>query len=370
MNVANPQEHVPRAERNNRVIKERVRSVFFPARHGISKYYSPRMIVHHESLDYSKHCKYSYGTYVRGHDEPDPSNTNDPRSLDCIDLAYNPNQQGGHILLHLPTGRRIIRRNITLIPITPSIIRQVHSMAEEDGITEGLKISNRYGEVLFDSTWIAGVDYNEHEFDDDDYSTDDDEDDDEDDSDFGEDDYEQVDPNEVTDVLEEAQPQQQEQAQPNPEPEGDDDSEDDDSDDEESDDNDDNDESNPRTAEDNNTDEGGHVARSGRVSKAPSRMNLFNVADPDNPSNQGEIQYSRRSASVLAYVMNHVAEITQTEYAFLQTYSLNAGIKKFGQRGKDAANKEMRQLHDRKVFEPIDVNELTGQKNATEQWRA
>jgi hypothetical protein len=101
------------------------------------------------------------------------------------------------------------------------------------------------------------------------------------------------------------------------------------------------------------------VTRSGRVSKAPSRMNLFNVADPDNP---GEIEDSGRSVSVLAYVMNYVAKLTPTEYSFLQTYSLNAGIKKFGQQGKDAANKEMRQLHDRKVFEPIDVNKLTGQE--------
>jgi hypothetical protein len=396
MNFANPQEHVPRAERNNRVIKERVRSVyhrlpyeriprimvhylvtestkklnFFPAKHGVSKYYSPRMIVNHESLDYSKHCKYSFGIYVQGHDEPDPSNTNAPRSLDCIYLAYNPNQQGGHILLHLPTGRRIIRRKVTPIPITPSIIRQVHRMAENEDMPEGLKISNRYGEVLFDSTWIAGVDYDEHEFDDDDYSTDDDDDDD---SDFDEDDYDDddfhiVDPNEATDVLEEQQQQPQPQPEPNPEPEGNDDSDDDD---DSNDDDDNNGESNPSTAEEKRADEGS-TTRSGRVSRAPSRMNLFHTADPDDSANQdgeiestnqdGEIEYSRRSASVLAYVMNHVAEATPTEYTFLQTYSLNAGIKKFGQRGTDAADKEMRQLHDRKVFEPINVDELTNQE--------
>jgi hypothetical protein len=67
MNFANPQEHVPEAERNNRVIKERIRATyhrlpyrrltrtlvkilvsesakilnFLPARHGVSQYYSP-----------------------------------------------------------------------------------------------------------------------------------------------------------------------------------------------------------------------------------------------------------------------------------------------------------------------------------------
>ena len=69
MNFANAQEHVPEAERNNRVIKERVRATyhrlpyrhltrtlvkilvtesakklnFFPAKNGVSQYYSPRM---------------------------------------------------------------------------------------------------------------------------------------------------------------------------------------------------------------------------------------------------------------------------------------------------------------------------------------
>ena len=73
MNYANPQEHVPEAERNNRVIKERCRASFhrlpftyltkimvkymvtvavkklnfFPAKYGVSKYYSPRIILHH-----------------------------------------------------------------------------------------------------------------------------------------------------------------------------------------------------------------------------------------------------------------------------------------------------------------------------------
>jgi len=72
MNFANPQEHVPEAERNNRVIKERVRATyhrlpyrhltktlvktlvsesakkinFLPAKHVVSQYYSPRMISH------------------------------------------------------------------------------------------------------------------------------------------------------------------------------------------------------------------------------------------------------------------------------------------------------------------------------------
>jgi hypothetical protein len=100
MNFANPQEHVPEAERNNRVINKRVRATFhrlpykqitktmtkilvmeaakqlnfFPAKHGISQQYSPRMILHQKHLDYSKNCRYTFGTYVQAHDEPNQTN--------------------------------------------------------------------------------------------------------------------------------------------------------------------------------------------------------------------------------------------------------------------------------------------------------
>jgi hypothetical protein len=54
---------------------------FFPAKNGISQYYSPHVILHHQNLDYDKHCQYAFGTYVKAHDEPDPSNTNAPHTL-------------------------------------------------------------------------------------------------------------------------------------------------------------------------------------------------------------------------------------------------------------------------------------------------
>jgi hypothetical protein len=40
---------------------------------------------------------------------------------------------------------------------------------------------------------------------------------------------------------------------------------------------------------------------------------------------------------------------------FIQTYSFN----KFGQKGKDAAIKEMKQLHNRTVFEGMKVKGMT-----------
>ena len=47
------------------------------------------------------------------------------------------------------------------------------------------------------------------------------------------------------------------------------------------------------------------------------------------------------------------------KFHFVQSYSLTKGLKKFGLHGRDAADKEMKQLHKRVVFEPIRVEELT-----------
>ncbi|KAG7350725.1 reverse transcriptase RNA-dependent DNA polymerase [Nitzschia inconspicua] len=108
--------------------------------------------------------------------EPDPSNTNAPRTLDCIYLRYTDNDQGGHELLHLATNRIITRRQVTPIPLTPAAIQAVHTLAENQGMPRGLKISSRTGPILYDSAWIAGVDYDEEafdEYDDDTYNDDD-----------------------------------------------------------------------------------------------------------------------------------------------------------------------------------------------------
>jgi hypothetical protein len=71
---------------------------FFPAKNGVSPYYSPRMILHQHNLDYNRHFKYAFGTYVQAHDESEISNTNAARNLNYIYMPYNDNVQGGHEL--------------------------------------------------------------------------------------------------------------------------------------------------------------------------------------------------------------------------------------------------------------------------------
>jgi hypothetical protein len=182
-NEYNAQEHVPEAERNNRTIKERVRAAFhfipfkalpkmlvahlvmeaarklnfFPAKGGISKYYSPRTIMHQRVLDYNKQCNIPLFSYVQGHDEPNPSNTLKARTLDCLYLRPLFNAQGGHELYHIPTKRIITRRKVTMIPMPQQVIDHINELGAAEGMS-GLKVTNRKGEVVFDSTVLAGVD--------------------------------------------------------------------------------------------------------------------------------------------------------------------------------------------------------------------
>jgi hypothetical protein len=38
-------------------------------------------------------------------------------------------------------------------------MNQVHALAVQENMSDGLKISNRTGQLFYDSAWIAGVDY-------------------------------------------------------------------------------------------------------------------------------------------------------------------------------------------------------------------
>jgi hypothetical protein len=67
--------------------------------------------------------------------------------------------QEGHELLHLQMNSVITSHKLTKMVLTPSIIRMVHRLAEIDEMPKGLKIANRADLILFDSAWIAGVDY-------------------------------------------------------------------------------------------------------------------------------------------------------------------------------------------------------------------
>ena len=463
INYANPQDHVPEAERNNRTIKERIRASyhrlpyhtltkamvkvlvsesakklnFFPARHGISNYYSPRMILHRQNLDYNKHCTYAFGSYVQVNNDPDPTNTNAPRTLDCIYLRSTGQQQGGHDCLHLPTNRIITRAKVTPIPITAGVMVQVQTIADQERMPKGLKISNRYQVVLYDSTWIPGVDFEDSDYDSDyeeDSSTDDssrsshsststnDDDDDDDDDDF---DVMSAEYDELSNAANEG-PTDGPNSEPDDEvnmptiagfPEANiavanrrdnpnevvnnNGSNDDDNEGEEAGmiEIEQQDEQQPAEDSEEETQQQAEVepevrkTRSGRVSRPPERfdeyyMHLQTQIHPEDRTIEYTTEEGRVIATILQYFQykqmrtnkklskkfvkqfrmktntKSTKKARKKAEQFVQTYSLKAGLKKFGETGKESTLKEMKQLDDREVYYPVDVNDLTDQERA------
>ena len=406
--LVNSQQHQPEAERNNRVIQERIRAImnvipfnlprimikylvmeaarklnFFPPKGGVSKYFSPREIVVQQKLDYSKHCSIPIFSYVQAHDEPNPLNTPDPRTLNCIYLRPTDTAQGGHEVFDLMTGAAITRRMCTVIPITQAVIDTVNAFAKRDGMDK-LRVTTKTGQVLWDSSWTAGVDYevvdeDDNNDEDDDNDNDDDsvpelEERDDDDSDSEDEDDEQdddedsstadpVDEDELADIMD-SDANNNNQVQNDQGPAQDDHNE----------------------VEITDDDGGEHtehpqdnIRRSTRASVPPRVMNIKSTKGKTYSSNAQQttsssetMQYSKEQARVIATVMQTITDRLEKKRKikhgkqFVVTYSLKKGIAKFGQRGKDATMKEMRQLHDRDCWYPVKKSDL----NKTEYKRA
>ena len=100
----------------------------FPAKGGISPYYSPRVLLNQQTLDYKKECQVSFGAYVQAQTKPTYTNSNAPCTLDAIYLRPAQNMQGGHELMDLNSGLVTNRAHITEIPITDLVIKSVETM--------------------------------------------------------------------------------------------------------------------------------------------------------------------------------------------------------------------------------------------------
>ena len=61
-------------------------------------------------------------------------------------------------------GLVITHANVTEIPVTDLVIKAVEKMVYDQGFpTTGMKFTNRQGQIYLDNDWIAGVDYDEYE---------------------------------------------------------------------------------------------------------------------------------------------------------------------------------------------------------------
>ena len=463
-NFCNPQEHVPTAERNNRTIKDRCRSVYynlpykritklmviylalsttaklnyFPSKQGLSKYYSPRMLLHRRNLEFKKHCQFSFGAYIQAYNENNPMNTMKERAIDCIYLRPTTSWQGGHELLHIKTNKIIIRKNITELPITQNIINQIEQTAAE----ENMPI--HFNSKLNDNIWLAGVDNDndneiiqEHNVIDDiqeeendiekemieeintykpyqtkNYPTNNVAQNESNNNHIEE--YEYDEDNEINEDQNELElHEQQEISEENtdmyvndeeniPETESKDDEMihtspqqtditedttedirydfddlsfnelinleeiDQDTDNEIDEENSvnelTNEEKYKKTLKDMKESRINWYTKSGRAIKTPHKY--VNWAIPVKSGLQKE-EYGNEMAQVIGRVMCHLQQKTKEEWNLSSKhYSLKQGIKKFGNNAKNAAMKEMSQLHNRKVFTPIKLEEMNKREKA------
>lgn len=173
VNTTAANEHVAEIERRIRVVKERARAIIntlpypklpkrmvvellyfitmwlnaFPVKNGISQKWSPRELLRRHRLDATRHCRAEFGAYCEVHDEPTPSNTMQRRTHAAICLGPTGNIQGSYKFLCLSTGRKLIRRNFTVIPGVPqTIIDAVTKMATKENRSTGLTFRNRNNE--------------------------------------------------------------------------------------------------------------------------------------------------------------------------------------------------------------------------------
>ena len=148
MKYASAGEHTPEAERNIRTIKERVRAAFqrlpyktiprimirylvmlctdqlnyFPAKGGVSSYYSPRMIISQRNLNYDR------DSFVQVNENT--TNTPKPRMRDAIYLRKEPDSQNGHLVMSLDEKPKVLsRQRIVPMKASETVIRTVEAMA-------------------------------------------------------------------------------------------------------------------------------------------------------------------------------------------------------------------------------------------------
>ena len=115
----------------------------------------------------------------------------------------------------------------------------------------------------------------------------------------------------------------------------------------------------------NNNEDCAGVRRSTRPVNSPTRYGtLYQHLQSKEEADNCE-EYSKETAVILAHIISQYATMNTRRmskkklYQFAQTYTLNKGIKKFGEKWKIEGFKVMKQLHERIIFKPIRVENLT-----------
>ena len=139
---------------------------WFPVKDGISEYFSPHAIIKRFAIDY-KACRIPFGSYVMASTEPKQKNSLAARMVEAIYLRPSKFMHNGHEVMDLSSGHVLRPGRVVPLPITDKVIARVNEMGKAQQM-KSFKIKNRRKELIYDSDWIAGVDYKDQNIDDDD----------------------------------------------------------------------------------------------------------------------------------------------------------------------------------------------------------
>ncbi|CAJ1935835.1 unnamed protein product [Cylindrotheca closterium] len=131
-------------------------SNFYPAKEGISKYYSPHMIVRRKPVDFSKECVAEIGSFVQGYGHM-TNNSQQSRMIDGIYLGVN----DSICYLILIPKKAVTRPYATVLLITKQVIKIVEQMAHDKGVCDLRTYHWKNGEIILDGDLLAGVDPDE-----------------------------------------------------------------------------------------------------------------------------------------------------------------------------------------------------------------
>lgn len=92
----------------------------FPSGSGVSDEFLPREIVSGLRLDFAKHCRSRFGSYVEANQDSDITNTLNDRTAPCILLGPTGNVQGSVNCYNLETMKVVVRRTMRHAPPTHS----------------------------------------------------------------------------------------------------------------------------------------------------------------------------------------------------------------------------------------------------------
>jgi hypothetical protein len=81
-------------------------------------------------VDYAKHCRARWGSYVEASDDLDVTNTMRDRTSPCIVLGPTGNIQGSVRCYNLETKSIVKRRTITPLPMPDRVIRRVIALGK------------------------------------------------------------------------------------------------------------------------------------------------------------------------------------------------------------------------------------------------